>query len=159
MSRLSQHLRSNAIAYLALFVALGGTSYAAINLPAGSVGANQIRNHSIGPVKFDQKQIAASIRAWVIVQWRGPGLVAQASSSPVHVVTVDDGEGITWPHKRFPQNCMASVTPQVNFSTPALANGYVTVHFQPAGGSLFLQGFGPDGSRRAQAAFVMIVCP
>ena len=29
------HLRGNAVAYIALFVALGGTSYAAINLPAG----------------------------------------------------------------------------------------------------------------------------
>jgi hypothetical protein len=159
MSRLSQHLRSNVIAYLALFVALGGTSYAAINLPAGSVGANQIKNHSIDPVKFDQKQIAASIRAWVIVQWRGPRLVAQASSSPVHVVTVNDGEGITWPHEHFPKNCMASVTSQVNFTVPTAPNGYVTAHFQPGGGSLFLHGFGPDGSRRAQAADVMIVCP
>ena len=32
------HLRNNAVGYVALFVALGGTSYAAISLPAGSVG-------------------------------------------------------------------------------------------------------------------------
>jgi hypothetical protein len=42
-----RHLRSNAVAYLALFVALGGTSYAAIKLPAGSVGSKQIKNGTV----------------------------------------------------------------------------------------------------------------
>jgi hypothetical protein len=37
------YLRSNAIALVALFVALGGTSYAAMNLPANSVGTKQLR--------------------------------------------------------------------------------------------------------------------
>ena len=37
------HARHNLVAYLALFVALGGTSYAAINLPAKSVGTKQLR--------------------------------------------------------------------------------------------------------------------
>ena len=36
-------MRHNVVAYLALFVALGGTSYAAIRLPANSVGARQIK--------------------------------------------------------------------------------------------------------------------
>ncbi len=43
MTRALNHLKSNAIAYLALFVALGGTSYAAVRLPAGSVGARALR--------------------------------------------------------------------------------------------------------------------
>ena len=51
MTRFLSHLKSNAIAYLALFIALGGTSYAAVSLPAGSVGARQIKNHSITPVE------------------------------------------------------------------------------------------------------------
>ena len=38
-----RHLRRNAVAYLALFVALRGTSYAAIRLPASSVGTEQLR--------------------------------------------------------------------------------------------------------------------
>ena len=67
MNRLSQHVRANAIAYLALFVALGGTSYAAINLPTGSVGSRQIKNHSITPIKFDPATIGASVRYWAIV--------------------------------------------------------------------------------------------
>ena len=44
MTRLLAHARRNAVAYVALFVALGGTSYAAFSLPAGSVGAREIKN-------------------------------------------------------------------------------------------------------------------
>ena len=55
MTSVMRHVRANAIAYVALFVALGGTSYAAMSLPAGSVGARQIKNHVITPVKLDPK--------------------------------------------------------------------------------------------------------
>jgi hypothetical protein len=41
------HLRSNVVAYLALFVALGGTSYAAFSLPKNSVGTKQLRNGAV----------------------------------------------------------------------------------------------------------------
>ena len=41
------HLKANAIAYAALFVALGGTSYAAVKLPAGSVGTKELRSDSV----------------------------------------------------------------------------------------------------------------
>jgi hypothetical protein len=61
------HLRSNAVAYLALFIALGGTSYAATVLPAHSVGARQlqsnavtttkVKNHSLKAVDFAPGQI------------------------------------------------------------------------------------------------------
>ena len=47
MSELVQHVRRNAVAYVALFVALGGTSYAAIKLPANSVGHSQLRNDAV----------------------------------------------------------------------------------------------------------------
>ena len=47
MHRLTRHLRVNAVAYLALFVALGGTSYAAIRLPANSVGTKQVTKNAI----------------------------------------------------------------------------------------------------------------
>ncbi|MEW6583224.1 MAG: hypothetical protein AB1416_10745, partial [Actinomycetota bacterium] len=40
---MKQHLRRNVIAYLALFVALGGTGYAASKLPRNSVGTAQIQ--------------------------------------------------------------------------------------------------------------------
>jgi hypothetical protein len=43
----SRYLRRHHVALLALFVALGGTSYAAVKLPANSVGAKQIKNNAV----------------------------------------------------------------------------------------------------------------
>jgi hypothetical protein len=39
---------STVVAYVALFIALGGTSYAAVKLPKNSVGANQIKANAVG---------------------------------------------------------------------------------------------------------------
>jgi hypothetical protein len=41
------HLRRNAVAYLALFVALGGTSWAAVTLPRNSVGSAQLKRGAV----------------------------------------------------------------------------------------------------------------
>jgi len=62
MKRLLNHARSNAIAYAALFVALGGSSYA-----ASMISGSQIRNGSINPVKLNPKLIAGNVRAWARV--------------------------------------------------------------------------------------------
>jgi hypothetical protein len=71
MRRVFIHARANVVAYLALFVALGGTSYAAVSLPAGSVGNRQIRNQSIDPDKFNSRYIRGNIRMWASVSASG----------------------------------------------------------------------------------------
>ena len=47
LKRTGGFVRRNAIALVALFVALGGTSYAAFGVPNNSVGTAQIRNGAI----------------------------------------------------------------------------------------------------------------
>jgi hypothetical protein len=47
MHRTVRHLRANVIAYVALFVALGGTSYAAVSLPKNSVGTRQLKTGAV----------------------------------------------------------------------------------------------------------------
>jgi hypothetical protein len=47
LGRLQSHVRHNVVAYLALFVALGGTSYAAVDLPRDSVGSRELRDGSV----------------------------------------------------------------------------------------------------------------
>ena len=145
-------IRHNAISLLALFVALGGSSYAAL-----SISGNEIRNHTIGAVKLNPASISASIRAWVIVYAGSGSATAGASSSKVHVHATGTGEMITWPRQRFDRNCMASVTPQ--FTVPSGPYGSVSTQFDPAQGRLTIYGFGPDKVGRPQAAYVMIVCP
>jgi hypothetical protein len=90
MHNLLRHVRSNAVAYVALFVALGGTGYAALRLPANSVGNRQIQNGAITPVKIDRHLITGSVRAWaevsasgkVLAGEGGPKAVAQTGSPP-----------------------------------------------------------------------------
>ena len=50
---------ANAAATLALFVALGGTSYAVTSLPANSVGTRQIRNHAVTDAKIRPHSLRA----------------------------------------------------------------------------------------------------
>jgi hypothetical protein len=58
--RLIRHVRSQLIAYLALFVALGGTSIAAVEaLPRNSVGSPQIKNRSIQTVDVSRRAVSA----------------------------------------------------------------------------------------------------
>ena len=53
-------LRSNLIAVLALFVALGGTSYAAIALPKNSVGTKQIKKNAVTTAKVKNGSLLAA---------------------------------------------------------------------------------------------------
>ena len=113
------HLRSNVVAYIALFVALGGTSYAAINLPAGSVGTRQLKNRAVTAAKLNPTSVAASVRAWatLTVGWRlaRPGIEQRHPRHQHRGV----GEVVSWRHTRFARNCMASVTPHRNFALGA----------------------------------------
>jgi hypothetical protein len=54
-----EHLRRNLVAYLALFVAIGGTSYAATRLPRGSVGTAQIRRGAVTSAKVKDRSLLA----------------------------------------------------------------------------------------------------
>jgi hypothetical protein len=53
------HLRSNLIAYLALFVALGGTSYAAGAFPRNSVGERQIKAGAVRSSEVKDRSLLA----------------------------------------------------------------------------------------------------
>ena len=65
MDRIRKHLTfANVVSVIALFVALGGTTYAATSLPAGSVGTRQLRNGAVTPPKLDHRLIGGYVRAW-----------------------------------------------------------------------------------------------
>jgi hypothetical protein len=90
MSAIGQHLRGNLVGYIALFVALSGTAYAAVNLPKNSVGTNQLKNGAvtlkkINPVglnKINQSGPAALRGQKVVVRRGGVGTVSVASCKP-----------------------------------------------------------------------------
>jgi hypothetical protein len=155
------HVKNNLVAYIALFVALSGTSYAAISLPAGSVGTQELRNRAITAAKLSPTSVAASVRAWATLVWTGVWRI-QASSGDIRVVNTAQGEVVSWRHTRFPRNCVASVTPIRNASIAprtVSANGYVTTSFDPPFGFLAIAGFAPSGVAQTQSVNVLIVCP
>jgi hypothetical protein len=81
MRAIGRYLHANLLGALALFVALGGTGYAAIAIPRNSVGSQQLRNHSITPAKFDRRFINGNIRAWVVA--KPDGSIEASAGRPI----------------------------------------------------------------------------
>ena len=147
MNRLSHHLRSNVIAYLALFVALGGTSYAAINLPAGSVGARQIKNNSITPAKFNPSQISASVRYWAVVNGNGRVLASHPKPRTFGFVNGDGVGVLNW--GRITQQCFPVAT--VNDNLAGFASAYLA-------GEVQVQTFDASGNPAPRTVDVALLC-
>jgi hypothetical protein len=106
MRRLLDHARRNAIAYLALFVALGGSSYAAISIPNGSITSAKLNKHSIGGyvlawahVRADGKLIAGS-----------PGAVPTYLSELAGETPPGDNYIVAWRGLKVPGRCATTVT-------------------------------------------------
>jgi hypothetical protein len=59
-ARIGSHVRRHAVGYLALFVALGGTSYAAVNLPKNSVGTKQLKTGAVTTKKLARSAVSSS---------------------------------------------------------------------------------------------------
>ena len=120
MIRLLNHARSNLIGYIALFVALAGTSYAALHAPAGSVGTRQLRNGavtarklangSVTPAKLDGRTLGGSVQHWA--QVNRDGTIASSSGHARNNGVSQDGDYvITWSDS-FSSRCGAIATPQ-----------------------------------------------
>jgi hypothetical protein len=169
MTRLLTHVRNNVVAYLALFVALGGTSYAALSIPAGSVGTQQLRNGAVTSRKLakgavtarslDPKSIAGHIADWA--QIRADGHVA-ASSPGASVTSSDPAQGLYqlyW-HRAIPQNCVAIANPvnvgPINASATANTAG-------PFGrgrsAHILVSTFDAAGNNVPENVNVLIICP
>jgi hypothetical protein len=87
------YVKRHHIGMLALFVALGGTSYAATQLPRNSVGTSQIRNGSVTATKIhngavnsaklspELKALLHKTKPTTAVTWRDPTILAKISSA------------------------------------------------------------------------------
>jgi hypothetical protein len=59
VSRFLSYVRKHHVALLALFVAMGGTSYAALKLPSNSVGSKQIKANAVNSSKVANRSLLA----------------------------------------------------------------------------------------------------
>jgi hypothetical protein len=99
----ARYLRANALAAVALFVALGGTGYAAFGVPRNSVGTRQLQNGAVTPAKLDRGLITGSVRAWAIVSPTGK-VLAGGGKPRASVVGSGGFYGIDW-GVPIPKNC------------------------------------------------------
>ncbi len=77
------YLRHHHLAIVALFIALGGTSYAATQLPANSVGTRQIRAGAVTPSKLSPA-LRAQLRKTAPkaeAAWRDPAIATAISAA------------------------------------------------------------------------------
>src|ERR1700759_5838762 len=59
-SRIVGHLRGNLVGYIALFAALGGTSYAAVRLTPGSVTTSALAKGAVPNAKLANNSVGAA---------------------------------------------------------------------------------------------------
>jgi hypothetical protein len=162
-------IRHNAIALAALFVALGGTSYAALSLPASSVGTKQLRNgavtsrklarHAVGAANLDPKSIAGHVADWA--QIRADGHVI--SSGPRATVSVRDSTRglfqVSW-RRSIPSGCMAMASPA---NVPAAVGQATANTLGPDGvgrnAFVLVQTFDASGNNVPENVNVMVICP
>jgi hypothetical protein len=122
LTKALRHLRSNAVAYLALFVALGGTGYAAVKLPAGSVGNRQIMNHAVTPIKFDKGAIAGYVRAYARLSAHGAITAARPAAKVIVWRTSFEPGGLIQWDQPIPSSCFAVATTQVENGSASAAS-------------------------------------
>lgn len=166
MTKLLAHARSNAIAYLALFVALGGTSYAAFSLPAGSVGTRQLRNGavtskkvangSITPAKLDSGAIGGSVRHWAIVTFNSAEPTVIQSSSHATVRRHGVGVLVSW-GKPFAARCAAIATVRETGFEPLPPSGFATAGVDGAAGAAFVTTLDPSNTT-LEPFTVVVIC-
>jgi hypothetical protein len=149
MKRIATHLSQNLVAYIALFVALGGTSYAAVTL----------QNHSINPIKLNRKYIGGYIRAWASVDANGH---VAAGSGGVRVTVSNAGAGgyeVVWRGQRF-VGCGAQASAR---AVPGPADaGFTLADLIPAGariGRVDVSTENAQGQPSALPFLVSVVCP
>jgi hypothetical protein len=142
VTKILNHIRGQYLGAIALFIALGGTSYAALELPAGSVHTRQIHNGavtnkklargSVAPANLSHRTIAGYMRAYAQI---GPGGQLIASRPGAHLLYWNTtgptpGGQINW-NRPIPASCFALATTTAGGGQPV----YASAEFESAGRS------------------------
>lgn len=136
MLKVLRHLRANAIAYAALFVALGGTSYAAGTLAKNSVGSKQIQKGAVHASDIASNAVtsakvkngalrAADFRATDLASLKGPkgdtGAKGDKGDPGIQGPPGPTSGGAKYATSKFMTSCSTNtlVTKELTVSTPS----------------------------------------
>jgi len=113
---------SMVVALIALFVALGGVSYAAINLPANSVGTRQLKKDAITSAKIKAKAVTgAKVAANTLTGANIAESSLDAVPSADHATTADNATNAA----NAAHAATADALPALSFTNLTLKNGWV----------------------------------
>jgi hypothetical protein len=148
--KLLHHIRSNSVAYAALFIALGGSSYAAV-----TINGSQIRNRTINPVKLNPRFINGNTRAWAIV--RPNGTLLAGSGRPRPGFNPPNDYVIGWgvnvgrcATQATVDGAASPVTGRIGYATAATVGG--------RGGETFVQTYNESGQPTPLAFDLTVTC-
>lgn len=167
MIRILNHFKNNVIAYLALFVALGGTGYAAVNLRPGSVGSRQLRNGavtnrkiangSVTPRKLNGKDITGSVAMWARISASGTAVASKPQAQILGWAPQDAAGEISW-GRVIPVSCWSLAT--VDGPT---ADGFANVATlgggNPSASFVVVRTFSSGGQPTPEPVNVAVICP
>jgi hypothetical protein len=147
MTRLTTHLRRNVVAYLALFVALGGTSYAAVS----------VADHSLTPQKLNPTYMGGYVRAWASVDQNGH-LLASGGAVRVQPSPFIAGQVVFYWRPRPATRCTSVGNVSI---TQSVAPGYLitkTLDLRPRGEQSFVQVYDSTGQKVARPFTIELLC-
>jgi hypothetical protein len=156
MTRVVHHVKTNAIAYLALFIALGGTSYAAFRLPAGSVGNRALKNHSVSAVKLDRSSIAGYVRDWARIDSTGRITASRPGARLIGWTEIGPAPGglIQW-KRPIAASCIPIATTEIlPPGSPSYASAQIQSQGARHGGQTYVR---LSGQQRT--VDVTVICP
>jgi hypothetical protein len=165
VTKLLHHIRHNLVAYLALFVALGGTSYAAFSLPRNSVGQRQLRNGavtnhklangSVGARKLDGKSIAGYVAFWAQVGADG-SVINSSPQATVHASPSGGNYVVSW-GGQIGARCIALVSPSPGATDPTVSANVGLSAGHPNSAAVVTTS--SKGAGASEAFYVAVICP
>lgn len=175
---------ANVMATIAVFIALGGTSYAALKLPRNSVGAEQIKSGAVRSAEIKDRSIRtsdlatsarASLRGQIGPQGPTGATGPQGPSGPTYWAVVDSGGGRVRGNSTQANHNSDTGVYQLHFARDVsvcgaavtlakVAGGAVVdppagrVTVSPDGDGILVRTFDVDGSVRDLPFNVVIAC-
>lgn len=142
----------------ALFIALGGTSYAAVSLPVNSVGTRQLRNGAVTQAKLNGNSIAGSVAMWARVGANGVVVASKPRAETIGWNQVYRAGRVSW-NRAVPAGCIVLATVDGLGTPPGFAS-VVTLHQpKPAGAGVVVGSFNTSGQPSAAPIYVAVICP